>query len=64
MRFFSDFSDYLKANFIICIVMYSIGNFIGTYYAYSSLVKDCSVMNSFRVDEKVFSCERVNKNFK
>ena len=55
---FDKLLDYLKNNTIVLLVVFAIGNIIGSGASYNNIQTDCSVMKQFRVGTKVFNCEK------
>ena len=57
MRKIDKIIDYIKENIIVLLVVFAIGNIIGTGSSYNNVKTDCSVMKQFRVGTVVFNCE-------
>jgi len=58
MKTFNKILDYVKENLIVLLVVFAIGNIVGTGSSYNNIQTDCSVMKQFRVGTKVFYCEK------
>lgn len=58
MRKIDKIIDYVKENIIVLLVVFAIGNIIGTGSSYNNVKTDCSVMKQFRVGTVVFNCEK------
>ena len=57
MKTFNKILDYVKENLIVLLVVFAIGNIVGTGSSYNNVKTDCSVMKQFRVGTVVFNCE-------
>ena len=48
----------IKQNIVWLLIVFAIGNVIGTGAAYNNIQADCSIIKTFRVGSTVYSCEK------
>jgi hypothetical protein len=57
-RLWDSFMEKIKQNIVWLLVVFAIGNIVGTGTAYNNIQADCSIIKTFRVGSTVYSCEK------